>query len=62
MKEHYDSNGKSYLHHAALHNAINIIDLLINEWGIDKEHKDKDGQTALYFAARKGYLLDFLVS
>ena len=45
----------SYLHYAALHNAINIIELLINGWGIDKEHKDKYGQTALYLAARKGY-------
>ena len=51
------NNGKNLLHIAALSNAILMMDMLINEYGMDVNEQDLHGRTCAHLAASNGHIL-----
>lgn len=45
-----DAHGYSLLHAAASYNHVDLLRTLVNEFGVDVELKDEDGETCLYVA------------
>ena len=50
-----DSDGRTALHQAAVHNSQRSVDLLLSHASIDVNAKDKEGQTPLVIAAATGH-------
>ena len=59
-----DSNGRTFLHYAALFDDIELIQYLINSLHIDKDIKDDKEMTPLHFAGFMGKLktVKYLIS
>lgn len=51
----YEQNGNTPLHVAALNGYAEIVRLLLQQPGIDKTRKNKDGKTALDLAQEKNF-------